>query len=162
VIFGRGWKRRAALLALFVAAAALLWWFLHPRPSEEELLLALVSKAEAAVETKEKDEIMACIAKDYSDDAGLTRTDIFRLALYWERSTEEVDVSIDEYELDITPPTATGRFEVTLEFDYGGAYEPPTRLPLVVEFEKQRHGWREEWLVTAVSGHDLENTFDGL
>ena len=88
-------------MVVFLMALALVWWFFHPRPSEEELILTLVSKAEAAIETKDKDEIMACVAKDYRDDAGLTRPDIFRLALYWERSTEEVDVAIDEYELKL-------------------------------------------------------------
>lgn len=161
-MFGTRRKRLAAFVILFLAALALVWWVLHPRPSEEELILTLVSKAEAAVEMKDKDEIMACVAKDYRDDAGLTRPDIFRLALYWERSTEEVDVSIEEYELDITPPTATGRLEVMLSFTYGGPQEPPVRLPLVVQFEQQRHGLKKEWLVTAVSGHGLENTFEGL
>jgi len=162
VILGTRRRQRVALVALFVLAAALVWWLFHPRTSDEELILALVSRAETAVETKDKDEIMACVARNYRDDAGLTRPEIFRLALYWERSTEEVDVSIDQYELDITPPTAIGRLDVMLSFSSGGAPEPPERLPLVVHFEKQRHGLKREWLVTAVSGHGLENTFEGL
>jgi hypothetical protein len=159
---GTGWKRRVALLALFVAAAALILWIFHPRPSDEELLVALVARAEMAVETKDKDGIMACVAEDYRDDAGLDRTDILRLALYWKRSTEHVEVWIDEYEWEITPPTATGRFEVTLEFEHGVIHEPPLRLPLVVEFEKVRRKWRKEWLVTAVRGHGLADTWEGL
>ncbi len=159
---GGRWSRSLKIAALIVAAAAAAWWLLHPRPTEEELILALVAKAEHGVETKNKTEIMECVAKDYRDESGLSRLDIFRLALHWERSPEQVDVVIDEYELDISSPAATGRFEVELAFQEGGRPDLPLRLPLVVQFEKQRRGWRKAWVVRSVGGHGIERNFEGL
>ena len=105
---------------------------------------------------------MECVAKDYQDDSGLSRLDIFRLALHWERSPEQVDIVIDEYELNTNAPSATGRFDVQLDFQEAGRHEPPLRLPLVVEFEKQRQRWRRVWLVKSVSGHGIERNLEGL
>jgi hypothetical protein len=158
-------RRRRRLLQvtlLIVPAALLAWWLLRPHPTEEELILDLVAKAEHGVETKDKGEIMECVAKDYRDDAGLTRVDILRLALHWERSPEQVEVAIDEYELDIESPTAIGHFAVRLEFQQAAGREPHLRLPLVVTFEKQRRGWRKAWLVKSVSGHGIEQRFEDL
>jgi hypothetical protein len=154
-------RRRVLQLTVFLAAAALVaWWLLRPRPTDEELILDLVAKAEHGVETKDKDEIMECVASDYQDDSGLSRVDVLRLALHWERSSEQVEVVIDEYELTIASPTATGYFVVQLEFEQAGRYQPPLRLPLVVEFERQRRGWRKAWVVKSVSGHDIERRFE--
>ena len=159
---GRRWRRGLSIIAVIVAAAAASWWLLHPRPTDEDLILALMAKAEHAVETKNRAEIMECMAKDYRDDSGLSRLDIFRLALHWERSPEQVDIVIEEYELDTSGRSATGRFEVQLEFHEAGRHEPPLRLPLVVEFEKQRQRWRRVWLVKSVSGHGIESNLEGL
>jgi hypothetical protein len=159
---GGGWRRSLSIIAVIVVAAAAAWWFYYPRPTDEELILVLVEKAEYGVETKDKAEIMECVAKDYRDDSGLSRLDIFRLALHWERSPEQVDIVIDEYELNISAPRATGRFDVQLEFQEAGRHELPLRLPLVVEFEKQRQRWRRVWLVKSVSGHGIEGNLEGL
>jgi hypothetical protein len=159
-MLGERRKRVAQLAVLLIAATVAAWWLLHPRPSDEELILDLVAKAEHGLETKDKDEIMECVAEDYRDESGLSRVDIFRLALHWERSSEQVEVAIDEYELHIESPTATGRFLVQLEFQQAGRYEPPLRLPLGVTFERQRRGWRKVWLVKSVSGHDIERRFE--
>lgn len=158
----RQWRRRLSIIAVIIASAAALWWFLHPRATDEELILVLVAKAQAGVETKDKAKIMECVAKDYQDDSGLSRLDIFRLALHWEKSPEQVDVVINEYELDISVPRATGRFDVQLSFQNAGRYEPPVRLPLVIEFEKQRQRWRRVWLVKSVSGHGIGSGLEGL
>jgi hypothetical protein len=159
---GGRWRRSLSIIAVIVAAAAASWWLLHPRPTDEDLILALVAKAAHGVETKDKDEIMECVAKDYRDDSGLSRLDIFRLALHWERSPEQVAIVIDEYELSTNAPSATGRFDVQLDFQEAGRHEPPLRLPLVVEFEKQRQRWRRVWLVKSVSGHGIEGNLEGL
>lgn len=149
--------------ATLVAGAGLvLWWFLHPRPTDEELILGLVTKAEHGIETKDRREIMDCVAEDYHDEAGLSRIDILRLAIHWERSSEQVEIVVGEYELDVEGPRATGRFVAELEFEQAGRHEPPLRLPLVVEFEKQRRRWGRVWLVKSVGGHGLEKGFEGL
>lgn len=105
---------------------------------------------------------MDCVAEDYHDEAGLSRIDILRLAMHWERSSEQVEIVVGEYELDIIAPRAAGRFVAELEFEQAGGHDPPLRVPLVVEFEKQRRGWRKVWLVKSVSGHGLEKGFEGL
>ena len=71
-------------------------------------------------------------------------------------------IAIDEYELNTNAPSATGRFHVQLDFQEAGRHEPPLRLPLVVEFEKQRQRWRRVWLVKSVSGHGIEGNLEGL
>lgn len=158
----RAGKRILKSAALVAAVGLLLWWFIHPRRTDEELILDLVAKAEHGIETKDRREIMDCVAEDYHDEAGLSRIDILRLAIHWERSSEQVEIAVEEYELDVEAPRATGRFVAELEFEQAGRYDPPLRLPLVVEFEKQRRRWRRVWVVKSVSGHGLEKGFEGL
>lgn len=150
----------AALIVLVGAAAA--WWFLRPGPSDEELIAQLVVKAERAVESKSTAEIMECIAEDYSDEAGLTRTDIFRLAYRWQRTSGTADVTVQDWELEVDGTRATGRFDVLIYLEQGGHSAPPLRLPLLVEFEKERHWLRREWRVQSVSGHGLEADAEDL
>ena len=159
-IAGRLSKRKIALA--IVIAAAFVWWLFHPRPSDEKLILDLVAKAEQGIETKNTSEIMDCVAKDYRDDSGLSRLDIFRLAMHWQRSSEQVEITINEYDLDVARPLATGRFQVELTFSQGGGVELPQRLNLEVDFQQQRRGWRKVWLVKSVNGHGLGRNFEGL
>jgi len=159
---GKRRMQRLVILGIVVVVPVCVWLF-WPRPSDRQLILDLVAKAEHGVETKNTEEIMSCVSRDYRDPTGLTRVDIFRLAMQWERTSEQVDVAIDEYELDITPPTATGRFEVEVAFSQGGAPELPQRLSLAVEFGKQRKGLLgKAWRVKSVGGHGLEKDFEGL
>lgn len=135
-----------------------LWWLLHPRPSNEKLILDLVARAKQGIETKNTNEIMDCVAKDYRDDSGLTRMDIFRLAIHWQRSSEQVEITIIESDLDIAPPLATGRFQVELAFTQGGG----ERLNLEVDFQRERKSWKKVWLVKSVSGHGQTRDLEGL
>jgi hypothetical protein len=153
-------RRWLAACVLVAAAAAVAWWLLRPGPSDEELIARLVVKAETAVESKSTSDIMDCVAEDYRDDAGLTRADIFRLAFRWERTGGTVDVAVEDYELEVNSPRATGRFDVRLFFEEQGQSAPPLRLSLVVEFEKERHRLHREWRVQSVSGHGLEKNFE--
>ena len=151
-----------AIVAL-AAVVAVGGWLLWPKPSEESLIIELVAKAEHGVETKNAQEIVGCVARDYRDPSGLTHADIVRLAMQWQRTAEQTEVVIDEYRLEITPPTARGEFEVELSFSEGGRQGPPERMALTVEFEKQRTGLlRRSWLVKSVSGHGLERDVEGL
>ena len=163
--FGMIHSRRVQRLALLlgVAAAAAVVWLLWPRPSDEKLILDLVAKAEHGVETKNAQEIMSCVALDYHDPSGLTRADIFRLAMHWQKTSEQADVSINQYQLDIRPPAATGQFEVDLLLSQGGQAGQPERLKLAVEFQKERRGlFGRAWVVRSVSGHGLGRDFEGL
>lgn len=158
-------KRRMQRLVILGAIVVLpvCVWLLWPRPSDKELLLELVARAEHGVETKNTEEIMGCVSREYHDPAGLTRLDIFRLAMQWQRSPEQVDVVIDEYQLEVTPPTATGRFDVELAFGAGASFGLPQRLALTVEFAKERKGlFGRRWRVKSVSGHGLEKGFEEL
>jgi hypothetical protein len=158
-------KRRVQRLVIvgLIVVVPVCVWLLWPRPSDKELILDLVAKAEHGVETKNTQEIMSCVSRDYRDPTGLTRLDIFRLAMNWQRTSEQVDVVIGEHQLEIAPPTATGRLEVELVFSQGGPPELPQRLPLTVEFAKERKGLLgKAWRVKSVSGHGLEKDFEGL
>jgi hypothetical protein len=154
--------QRLAIL-LLIASVAVAVWLLWPRPSDEKLILDLVARAEHGVETKNADEIMGCVARDYHDPSGLSRVDIFRLAMHWQRTSEQADVTIDSYMLDITPPTATGHFEGEVAISEGGPPEHPQRMSLTVEFGRERQGFfGKKWVVTSVSGHGLKRGLEGL
>ncbi len=159
-IAGRLLKPRIILAAIIVVG--FLWWLFHPRPSDEKLIQELVTKAEQAIETKNTNEIMDCVAKDYRDDSGLSRLDIFRLAMHWQRSSGQVEITINEYDLKVARPLATGRFQVELAFSQGGGVELPQRLNLEVDFQRERKGWKKVWLVKSVQGHSLGRNFEGL
>jgi hypothetical protein len=138
-------------------------WLLWPRPSDQKLILDLVARAEHGVETKSADEIMSCVARDYHDPSGLSRVDIFRLAMHWQQTSGQADVAIDSYKLDITPPSARGQFELEVAISEGGASEQPQRMSLTVEFGQERQGlFGRKWVVESVSGHGLEHGFEGL
>jgi len=155
-----GWKRGLKVLLLVLIVASLAWWFFHPRPSDRELILDLVAKAEHGVETKSAKEIMECIAPDYEDEAGLTRLDILRLAWRWQRDPDEAEVVIEEYEIEVISPAARGRFQVEVMFEEDGGQAPPLRFDLAVRFEKQRRRLSRVWLVKSVSGHGIERRFE--
>lgn len=145
-------------MLFLLTVAGGVWWFLHTRPADEDLILDLVAQLKHGVETKNSQEIMSGIALNYHDKAGLTRTDIGKLAFRWQRTSEQVEVLISDYQLEIKRPKAVGHFAVKLVFNDGETQ----RLPLVVEFERQRRRWfKYNWLVTSVSGHGLEDDVVG-
>jgi hypothetical protein len=158
---GRGWKRGLRLLLLVAAGAAIGWWFAHPRTTDEELILELVARAEHGVETKSVQEIMDCVAPDYEDETGLTRVDVWRLAMRWARSPERADVVIEEYEVTVTPPTATGHVVGRVLVEQEGRYTAPLNLEVTVEFEKQRRRWRKVWLVKSISEETVAQEYEG-
>jgi hypothetical protein len=156
------WKRALKVLCLVIAGTLVGWWFLHPRPSDMDLVEELVAKAEHGVETKSATEIMECVGPDYQDEEGLSRNDIFRLAWRWARSSTRADVVIEDYQIDIASPKASGDFLVQVLLEEQGQRLPALHFDLEVEFEKQRRGWRKVWLVTAVNGHGLENRAEDI
>jgi len=149
-------RRTLTLIVLVVCGSLLGWWLLTPRPTDQELIQELVARAEHGVETKSVEEIMSCVSEEYRDASGLSRRDIWRLAMNWARSAEQAEVVIGSYDVEVDSPRATGWFGVTVHLQAG---EQRLRLPemqLTVQFEKERRGWRKVWLVTSMSGHDLE------
>ena len=154
------WKRGLKVLCVVIAGALVGWWFLHPRPSDRELIEELVAEAEHGIEAKSTKEIMECLAPDYQDEEGLSRGDIFRLAWRWERSSARAEIVIEDYQVDIISPRASGDFPVQVLLEEEGQHCPPLRFDLEVEFEKQRRGWHKVWLVKAVNGHGLEKRFE--
>jgi hypothetical protein len=156
------WKRTLRIVLPVLVGALLGWWVFRPRVSDEDLILDLVSRIEHGVETKSAKEIMDCVAPDYGDDGGLSRADIFRLAWRWERTSESAEVVIDEYDIDIAPPRATGQFSVRVLFEESGRRAPALRFELDVEFEKRRRRLGKVWLVKSSSGHGIEKGFDNF
>ena len=154
--------QRLAILLLIVVVAVCVW-LLWPKPSDQKLILDLVARAEHGIETKNTEEIMSCVAHDYRDPSGLTRADIFKLAMHYQRTSDQADIVINQSQLDINPPVATGHFDVEVTYSQGGPSGLPERPTLTVEFEKQRQGlFHRAWLVKSVSGHGLERNLEGL
>lgn len=150
-------RRTLRLVFLVVCGSLLGWWLFHPRPTDQELIQELVARAEHGVETKSVDEIMSCVSDEYKDGSGLSRRDIWRLAMNWARSSEEAEVVIGSYDIEVASPRATGWFGVTVYLHAGAHRLELPDMQLTVEFEKERRRWRRVWLVKSVTGHDLES-----
>ena len=150
-------RRTLRLVFLVVCGSLLGWWLFHPRPTDQELIQELVARAEHGVETKSVDEIMSCVSDEYKDGSGLSRRDIWRLAMNWARSSEEAEVVIGSYDIEVASPRATGWFGVTVYLHAGAHRLELPDMQLTVEFEKERRRWRRVWLVKCVTGHDLES-----
>jgi hypothetical protein len=145
-------KRRVVLLLALVAAGSLLWWVTH-RKSDRQLIDDVIAKVVHGVETKSLDEIMECVAPDYQDDTGLSRVDVWRGAAQWVRTVDAAAVTIDNYFVDIQPPTATGTFEVRMQVTRNGQILELGPMHLTVQFEKERRRFKRVWLVKSVSGY---------
>lgn len=140
---------------LVALGAAVGWWLVHPRPSDEELIIELVARAEHGVETKSVDEIMSCVSDDYEGQGDWSREDIWRVAMQWARSSEQADVTVQDRQVDVEDGRAVGHFQVDftlLKEDRGR----PATLFLTVDFEQERHGLRKVWLVRSVQGFDSD------
>jgi|GEM_PF-1535859 hypothetical protein len=153
------WLLGLKVIVPVLAAAALGWWLLHPRPSDEELILQLAAKAEHGVETHSVDEIMSCVSPDFTGEAGMDRNDLWRLAVQWAHTDGEADVTINDYAIDVRSGEATGRFDVTVVAQVAGAPTTPMNMQLVVEFEKRWRRLTKVWLVKSVKGYQPERLF---
>lgn len=147
------WHRALRIAVLVALGAAVGWWLVHPRPSDEELIAELVAKAEHGVETKSVDEIMSCVSDDYEGQGDWSREDIWRVAMQWARSSEQADVTVQDWQVEVEDERAVGRFEVDVTLSEEGRGRPTTLL-LTVDFERERHGLRKVWLVRSVQGFD--------
>jgi hypothetical protein len=153
-------KRRAVLLLALVAAALLLWWVTHRR-TDRQLIDDVIAKVVHGVETKSLDEIMECVAPDYQDDTGLSRVDVWRGAAQWVRTVDAATVIIDDYSVDIQPPTATGTFAVRMQVTRNGQLVELGPMHLTVQFEKERKRLKRVWLVKSVSGYSSSRLLEG-
>ncbi len=148
----RRWLKISVPVALVAAAAV---WFWYPRASDEQLIAALIQRAEHGVETKNVREITSCVSPSYEDTEGLTRTDILRLAMQWARESAQADITIEGYELEVTRPTARGTFDVALILGAQGEAAKPRNIRVAVQFALERRGFRRVWLVRSVEGYDF-------
>ncbi len=154
--------RKWMLVGLVVAAAGGTSWSLtRPAPDDRQLLDELVAKAERAVEEQAPNELMKCFARDYKDDSGLYRGDIYTIAAREARSFTRTDVVISKSEVTIGRRGATGKFDVMVTME-GNGMTVPWPMRLEVTFAKRRpllHPWRTEWVVTEMRGHGLDRSY---
>ncbi len=157
----RLWSRRArvAVPAVVLLGAVAAWW-LRPGPSDRELIAEVVRQAEHGVETKDVGEIMSCVSPDYRDSEGLTRTEVFRLALAWSKQRQTAQVSVEDYAVEVTPLEATATLTAVVTPEGQGEVSP-MRLHVTVQFRKERRGLRRVWLVRSVEGHQLGRILEG-
>ena len=145
-----------------VALIAVAVWFLHPRPTDQQLIAEVVRRGEHGIETKNVKEIMSCVAPDYQDSQNVTRTELLRMVMQWPRVRERGEITLEDYHLDITPPTATGTFEVAFVLTGEGGRRTPMPMQLTMQFEEQPHAWRKVWLVKSVEGYSMGSMMDGI
>jgi len=160
---GRSLRRRLKFIlpaALGLIAVAV--WFLHPRPTDQQLIAEVVRRGEHGIETKNVKEIMSCVAPDYQDSQNVTRTELLRLVMQWPRVRERGEITLEDYHLDITPPTATGRFDLTFVLTGEGGRRTSLPMQLTMQFEEQPHAWRNVWLVKSVEGYSMGSMMEGV
>jgi hypothetical protein len=161
-------RKRATtgVLLLVLSGAAVGAWLLNPQPTDQEVLEEVVAVAEQSFETKSLSKILNHVASDYHDEGGLSRADVVNLAQRVVRSTEHIDITINDYDIQVRAPAATGHFDVVVAFHEGGGSVITLRRHLDVTFEKRRQGWRSlwrgRWLVTSVNGHGLDKDYESL
>lgn len=150
-------RRRSIAVALgVVLGAAAAWLAIQVRPSDRERIEEVVTRAERGIETKSVKEIMRCVSPDFVGEGGMDRDEVWRLAAQWARSASRAEVVIQDYELQIHPPRARGRFDVVVHLELEGGPSIPLGLELTVEFERRWRGLRRVWLVKSVTGYDPE------
>ena len=154
------WQRRLAVVLPIVVAAGLIWWW-RQGPSDRQQIGALIGKVVHGIETKSMSEVMGCVAPDYRDPEGMSHGDVARTVLEWSRGGAQADIVLDNYEINITPPTATGVFSVHVLLEEQGE-TAGLDLNLTVQFEKQRRRWRRVWLVKSVSGYEPERVWGDM
>jgi hypothetical protein len=147
------WRRALRIGVLVALGAAVGWWLAHPRPSDEELIAELVARAEHGVETKSVDEIMSCVSRDYEGQGDWSREDVWRVAMQWARSSEQAEVTIQDWQVNVAKGQAIGHFQVDVTLSEQGRGRP-IALFLTVDFERERKGLRKVWLVRSVRGFD--------
>jgi hypothetical protein len=141
---------------LVLAAGGIGWWMWIHRPTDLELIEELVTKAERGIESKSVKEIMECVAPDYQDNEGLSRNDIWRLAVQWVRSPEKAEITLGNYEIEVRGGEATGKFAVYVLLEEEGGLASGLNFDLVVLFERHRRKLSRVWLVKSVRGYQLE------
>jgi hypothetical protein len=160
---GWSWRRR---LKVFLPAAvgliAVAVWFLYPRPTDRELIVDLIRRGEHGIETKNVKEVMSCVAPDYADSQNVTRTELLRMVMQWPRVREKGELTIENYDLEITPPTAKGTFDVTFVLIGQGGTREALPMTLTMQFVEQRKGWSRAWLVQSVEGYSMGSMIEGV
>jgi hypothetical protein len=103
---------------------------------------------------------MGCIAPDYQDAMGLSTQDVFRGVMRFVQSTDTADLSMDNGSVEITPPTATGVFEVRVVITQNGRYVDSGPVKVTVQFQKERRRLSRVWLVKSVSAPGITKQFE--
>jgi hypothetical protein len=149
---------------LLLGTVAVGWWLLHPRPGDREQLEQLIAKGKLALESRSAVQAMECVAPDYHDGAGLKKGDLARVVQRVTRGSHDIEVTINDYRLDMRSPKATGNFDVRIVLHEGPRSAVPIHWNLEVAFEKQRLGWynlwNRGWVVTSIDGHGIDKSFE--
>jgi len=159
------WSASKAVLLLLGALVAG-WWVLHPHPSDREQIEQLVAKAEQGMETDSWVQVMECFSPHYHDKGDLRKGDVTRILQRVMRGTEKIEVTTNDYQLEVGQRKAKGCFDVKIVLHEGPRSEVPIHWNLDVDFEKQRLGWytiwRDGWVVTSVAGHGVDKSFEHM
>jgi hypothetical protein len=159
---GLGWNRASKIGLVVVLGAGVGWWVVHPRPSDEELIVELVARAEHGVETKSVAEIMSCVSRDFRGEGDMFREDVWRAGQQWARSPIEADIAVHDQRVTLRGAEAVGEFQVDVRLEEEGRLVQSLNLFLRVEFERQRRGLRKLWLVKSVQGFDPNELIEEL
>jgi hypothetical protein len=142
-------------LAIYLKVASL------PRLSDEEQIHILLNDAQSAVERRDIDGVMGCIARDYKDGAGNNFYDIRRLAFEAFRgyhNSEKFVLSLENTEISVDGNHAVVQFDISLGMldQSSGSTSDVFSKSMRLELRKEaRRHWLvfpvDEWKITSIS-----------
>ncbi len=141
--------------------ATLVVWLVYPRPTDRELVYALLQRGEHGIETKNVREIMGCVSPDYQDREH-TYSELYRMVLGWPRVAERGEVTVENLQLDLGKETGSGTMDVTFVLIEKSGRRTTFPLHLTMTFEKRRQTWHHVWLVKSVGGYDEGTLTEGV
>jgi hypothetical protein len=144
-------RARALGAGLLVVALALLFWP-SKKPSPEDEVRALVSRAIRAAEHKELGPISSALADDFRGQGGLEKTELTQLLLgQFFRASQGLVVVNPSLEVTVSSPASAhfvGRFVFA-----GGTASSLSGSQYEIDASLERRD--ERWLLTSATWHQL-------
>lgn len=142
----------APYLLIAAGLLGLAGWWLADRaaPSPEQQITALIHQVAGGVEHHDLRAIVGGISRHYRDSRGNRYQDIWRQAVRYANSGEQVQVAVSNVHAEVR-----GRLAVaTLDVAVSGAGPLGEEIVLAdqISLHLRREGWRGRWRVTGSEG----------
>jgi len=130
-------------IVLLLLLGLLSAWFFRPKPSDKELIAALVEEVRVGIETKQLSKVMSNVSADYNDSADITFDTARLFALKMMRNTDEITVVINNYEEPkIEGNLAHMKLSVEITAKSGNQTVANLKPEITLILRKEKKGWR--------------------